>query len=71
MDWKAEALRMLKPYETAWGWYLPGLDVSVRLFRGLFQDDRSRRWRFVSSATVRAMVTEEERYYNEVGEVLS
>ena len=71
MDWKAETLRVLNPYETAWGWYLPGLDVNVRLFRGLFQDDRSGRWRFVSSATVRAMVAEEERNYSEVRGVLS
>ena len=64
MDWKTETLRMLAPYETAWGWYLPGVDVHVRLLRGLFQSDRRGGWHFESSA----MVAEEERYYGEVME---
>ena len=68
MDWKTETLRMLAPHETAWGWYLPGIDVHVRLLRGLFQSDRRGGWHFESSATVRAMVAEEERYYGEVME---
>ena len=68
MDWKAKTLRMLAPYETAWGWYLPGVDIHVRLLRGLFQSDRRGGWHFESSATVRAMVAEEERYHAEVME---
>ena len=68
MDWKAETLRMLAPYETVWGWYLPGVDVHVRLLRGLFQSDRRGGWHFESSATVRAMVVQEERYNAEVME---
>ena len=59
---------MLAPYETAWGWYLPSVSVHVRLFRGLFQSDRRGGWHFESSATVRAMVAEEERYRAEVME---
>lgn len=68
MDWKTETLRMLAPYETPWGWYLPGVDVHVRLLRGLFQSDRRGGWHFESSATVRAMVAEEERFRSEVME---